>query len=62
MTPTSSYHIFNEKTSTSIIALEEENSIREIARLISGVEIIDTVLESAKEMKEMAEAVKKDWF
>lgn len=52
----------NEKTSTSIIALEEENSIREIARLISGVEITDTVLESAKEMKEMAEAVKKDWF
>ncbi len=48
----------NEKTSTSIIALEEENSIREIARLISGVEITDTVLESAKEMKEMAEAVK----
>lgn len=51
---------FNEKTSTSIIALEEENSIREIARLISGVEITDTVLKSAKEMKEMAEAVKKD--
>ncbi|MGN0466679.1 MAG: DNA repair protein RecN [Lachnospiraceae bacterium] len=50
----------NEKTSTSIYALREENSIREIARLISGVEITDTVLKSAKEMKEMAEAVKKD--
>lgn len=48
----------NEKTSTSILALEEENSIREIARLISGVEITDTVLKSAKEMKEMAKAVK----
>lgn len=48
----------NEKTSTSIFALEEENSIREIARLISGVETTDTVLESAKEMKEMAKTVK----
>lgn len=49
-----------EKTSTSIFTLEKESSIKEIARLISGVEITDTVLKSAKEMKEMAEAVKKD--
>ncbi len=48
----------NEKTSTSIAALEEESSIKEIARLISGVEITDTVLKSAKEMKEMAKTVK----
>lgn len=49
----------NEKTSTSIVALEEESSIREIARLISGVEITDTVIKSAKEMKEMAQQVKQ---
>ena len=57
-------HYFIEKkaedsrTKTSIVKLHREDSIRELARMLGGVEITDRVLESAKEMKDMAEKVK----
>jgi DNA repair protein RecN (Recombination protein N) len=57
-------HYFIEKkaedsrTSTSIVKLSREDSIGELARMLGGVEITDRVLESAKEMKDMAEKVK----
>ncbi|TCK98349.1 DNA replication and repair protein RecN [Natranaerovirga hydrolytica] len=47
-----------KKTNTSIIPLKENEVIHELARLVSGVEITDTVLNSAKEMKQMASQVK----
>ena len=46
------------KTTTSIQRLSGEDSVRELARMLGGVEITDTVLTSAKEMKDMAEKVK----
>lgn len=42
------------KTITSISHLDSEREIMELARLIGGVKITDTVLQSAKEMKELA--------
>ena len=38
-------------TSTRVESLDEENSIRELARMLSGDEITDAVLENAREMK-----------
>lgn len=45
-------------TKTSITKLSKEESIRELARMLGGVEITQRVLESAREMKDMAEKVK----
>ncbi|MDE5863242.1 MAG: DNA repair protein RecN, partial [Lachnospiraceae bacterium] len=44
----------NGKTITSIEHLNSEQEIKELARMIGGVEITDTVLSSAREMKELA--------
>ena len=52
--------VMNGKTVTQIDALNEEQQIQEIARLIGGVKITDTVLESAREMKELAGKAKVD--
>lgn len=46
------------KTVTSIEKLNKDQEIKELARLIGGVEITDTVLKSAKEMKELATKAK----
>lgn len=43
-----------DKTVTNIYQLDHDRQIEELARLIGGVEITDTVLQSAKEMKELA--------
>lgn len=43
-------------TSSEIRKLNEKESIQELARMLGGVKITDTVLQSAKEMKEMANA------
>ena len=57
-------HFLIEKTTESgstvsnIRKLDEEESIEELARMLGGVKITDTVLQSAKEMKEMAKAEK----
>lgn len=42
------------KTITSIFKLKEEEQIMELARLLGGVRITDTVIKSAREMKELA--------
>ena len=44
----------NGKTITSISHLDADSEIMELARLIGGVKITDTVIESAREMKELA--------
>ena len=57
-------HYLIEKTSSAdstisnIRPLEREESIQELARMLGGVKITDTVLQNAKEMKEMADAVR----
>ena len=45
----------NGSTVSQIRMLEREESISELARMLGGVKITDRVLESAKEMKELAE-------
>lgn len=42
------------QTVTNIRRLDEEASVRELARLLGGAEITDKVLESAREMKSLA--------
>ncbi len=46
----------NGSTVSQIRMLEREESISELARMLGGVKITDRVLESAKEMKELAES------
>lgn len=58
------HHFLIEKTTdgantvSNIFELKEEESVLELARMLGGVKITDTVLESAKEMKDMAKAEK----
>lgn len=44
----------NKSTVSRIYKLNEEQSISELARMLGGVEITDTVMQSAKEMKKLA--------
>ncbi len=46
-------------TKTTIFHLDEEEEIREIARILGGAKITDTVLENAKEMKILAAGLKR---
>ena len=46
-------------TISTIRPLTEEESVSELARMLGGVSITDTVLKSAKEMKELARNTKK---
>lgn len=46
--------VAGEKTVTKINHLNSDEEIMELARLIGGVKITDTVIQSAKEMKELA--------
>lgn len=48
-----------EQTQTQIRELSEEEQIREVGRLMGGVEITQTILDSADEMKKMAEQFRK---
>lgn len=43
-------------TQTQIIRLEEEESVKELARMLGGEKITDTVLDNAREMKQLANA------
>lgn len=58
------HHFLIEKTSSAdvtisnIRSLDREESIQELARMLGGVKITDAVLTNAKEMKEMADAVR----
>ncbi len=57
------FHIIIEKftdevkTVTTINVLKEEDSYKELARLIGGAKITETTLKSAKEMKKMAKEI-----
>lgn len=44
----------NQSTVSSIRPLDKESAVAELARMLGGVEITDTVMESAREMKRMA--------
>lgn len=44
----------HNKTKTQILCLDEKQSVRELARLLGGANITETILDSAKEMKDMA--------
>ncbi|MGN0484517.1 MAG: DNA repair protein RecN [Lachnospiraceae bacterium] len=48
----------NHATASHIALLSEEESVRELARMLGGVKITDTVLESAREMKQLAQQKK----
>ena len=49
----------HNRTATSIRKLNEDESITELGRMLGGVKITDTVLKSAKEMKDLAAAAKQ---
>lgn len=49
----------NGRTNTSVRELSEEDIYTELARMLGGVEITTAVLENAKEMKQLAENLKK---
>lgn len=49
-----------EHTTTCIRLLKDSESVDELARILGGVEITDSVRESAAEMKQMAQQVKKN--
>lgn len=51
-------HVKGSETTTEIHPLNEEDSVRELARLLGGAEITAAVLENAKEMKELAQVHK----
>ena len=45
-------------TKTEVITLDEEASANELARMMGGAEITESVLASAKEMKKLANEIK----
>ncbi|MCR4807619.1 MAG: DNA repair protein RecN [Lachnospiraceae bacterium] len=49
-----SKEVINERTVTGVTLLDEEASIRELARMLGGVSITENTLKSAKEMKTLA--------
>ncbi len=49
----------NQTTVTTIGKLSKEESVTELARMLGGVKITDTVLDNAREMKELAANTKK---
>ena len=52
-------YVQNQNTFTSIQELSEEETVRELARILGGARITRTVLENAREMKELAIRTKK---
>ncbi|MGF0033469.1 DNA repair protein RecN [Bariatricus sp. SGI.154] len=49
-------------TRTSICALPEDQSINELARILGGAKITDTVIQSAVEMRELAKQTKNNQY
>ena len=47
------------QTQTSIRELKADESTNELARILGGAKITETVLENAKEMQELARQIKK---
>ena len=50
--------VTEDKTTTDIRHLDEQGSVEEIARILGGAQITDTVFKSAYEMKNMARQMK----
>lgn len=50
----------HQSTYSRIKRLKEEESVEELARMLGGVEITDTVMQSAREMKQMAAKVREN--
>ena len=50
--------VVDGKTKTSISLLNKEEEIAELARILGGAEITETVMQSAAEMKELAKSTK----
>lgn len=50
--------VMNGKTQTVISLLNEEQEVLELARILGGAEITETVIQGAKEMKELAKGAK----
>lgn len=50
--------VMDGKTKTSISLLNKEEEIAELARILGGAEITETVLQSAAEMKQLAKSTK----
>ncbi|MCD7882283.1 MAG: DNA repair protein RecN [Lachnospiraceae bacterium] len=48
----------DSKTVTNIAVLSEEESVTELARILGGAQITDTVMQNAREMKELASRIK----
>ena len=49
----------NQTTVSKISCLSKEDSVKELARMLGGVEITEKVMESAREMKQLAEQKKQ---
>ncbi|MCR4806867.1 MAG: DNA repair protein RecN [Lachnospiraceae bacterium] len=49
-----SKEVKNDRTVTEVVRLDEEASVRELARMLGGVSITENTLKSAKEMKMLA--------
>ena len=49
----------NQTTVSKISCLSKEDSVKELARMLGGVEITEKVMESAREMKQLAEEKKQ---
>jgi len=52
--------VYNSKTNTVVKKLDEDERIKEIARLIGGVDLTKLTLDHANEMIEMAKKIKKN--
>jgi DNA repair protein RecN (Recombination protein N) len=49
-----SKEVKNDRTVTEVVSLDEEASIKELARMLGGVSITENTIKSAKEMKMLA--------
>lgn len=49
----------DQKTTTAIRLLNEDETIQELARILGGAEITEAVLNTAEEMKTLAQEMKK---
>jgi DNA repair protein RecN (Recombination protein N) len=52
--------VVGNNTISSIHQLNQEESIAELARMLGGVKITETVVESAREMKALAQTAKNN--
>jgi DNA repair protein RecN (Recombination protein N) len=48
-----------DSTHTEIRMMYEDDSVKELARLLGGAQITDTTIQSAREMKQMAQEAKR---